>query len=69
MTMGTGWRFQTKGVRRPKKNACDKRRREKVHRKRLVALGLPERKVKKMGPVEMRELLREPKKLLKKKKV
>jgi hypothetical protein len=65
--MGVGWRFQKKGLRRPKKSGGNKRRREKLHRKRLVALGVPEEKVNKMGPVNVRKLLRKPKKLLKKK--
>jgi hypothetical protein len=48
---------------RPKKSEADKRARQKVHRRRLVALGLPEAKVNKMTPQEMRTLLRFPAKI------
>ena len=48
---------------RPKKSEADKRARQKVHRKRLVAAGLPEDKVNKMTAQEMRTLLRHPKKI------
>ena len=52
---------------RPVKKMSDKRRRQKVQRRRLVALGVPEEKVKKMDPVVVRTLLKRPAKLLKKK--
>jgi hypothetical protein len=48
---------------RPKKSEADKRQRQKVHRKRLVGLGLAEDKVNKMTAQEMRKLLRHPKKI------
>ena len=48
---------------RPKKSETDKRARQKVHRKRLVTLGLAEEKVNKMTAQEMRALLRHPKKI------
>lgn len=48
---------------RPKKSEADKRARQKVHRKRLVALGVPEEKVVKLNAQEMRTLLRRPKKI------
>jgi hypothetical protein len=48
---------------RPKKSEAGKRSRQKVHRKRLVAAGLPEAKVEKMTPQKMRSLLRHPKKI------
>ena len=48
---------------RPKKSETAKRKRQNVHRKRLVALGLAEDKVAKMTAQEMRTLLRHPKKI------
>jgi hypothetical protein len=48
---------------RPKKSEADKRARQKVHRKRLVSLGLAEDKVAKLTPQQMRTLLRHPKKI------
>lgn len=48
---------------RPKKSEADKRARQKVHRKRLVNLGLAEDKVAKMTPQQMRTLLRHPAKI------
>jgi len=48
---------------RPKKSETGKRKRQNVHRKRLVGLGLAESKVAKMTAQEMRTLLRHPKKV------
>ena len=48
---------------RLKKNAGDKRRRVKVQRRRLTALGVPEEKVAKMNPKEVHTLLQRPKKI------
>ena len=48
---------------RLKKNAGDKRRRVKVQRKRLIALGVPAEKVGKMNPKEVRTLLKRPAKI------
>lgn len=48
---------------RPKKSEAEKRARQKVHRSRLVAIGLPEAKVNRMTAQEMRALLRHPKKI------
>jgi len=48
---------------RPKKSESEKRKRQNLHRKRLVALGLKEEAVKKMSAQEMRTLLRKPKKI------
>jgi len=36
---------------RPVKKVSDKKRRQKVQRKRLAALGVPEAKIKKMNPL------------------
>ena len=48
---------------RPKKSETAKRKRQTIHRKRLVALGLPEADVAKMTPQELRAKLRHPKKI------
>jgi hypothetical protein len=45
---------------RLKKNAGDRRRREKVHRRRLIALGVPEEKVNHMTADDVRTLLKRP---------
>jgi hypothetical protein len=45
---------------RPVKGASDKKRREKVHRKRLAALGMPEDQIKKLDPSEVRNLIKAP---------
>ena len=57
--------FRNKNCVRPRKGLKERERRYKVHRKRLVSLGLPEAEVAKMDPVKMRELLRHPAKLAK----
>jgi hypothetical protein len=46
---------------RPRKHGAALNRRTKTHRKRLVALGLPEAKVAKMNTQQLRILLRRPK--------
>lgn len=50
---------------RPIKGASDKKRREKVQRKRLIGLGVPESKVKKLDAAEVRQMLKRPAKLKK----
>ena len=51
---------------RPVKGASDKKRREKVQRKRLIGLGMSEEKVKKLDASQVRQLIKAPKKLQKK---
>jgi hypothetical protein len=63
--MGTGWKYYKKGKSRPKKSATDKRRRERVQRKRLTGLGVPEEKVKKLNAKAVRLMLKRPAKLKK----
>lgn len=58
-------RVPNKNPRRPRKNEAGKRRRNKVHQRRLIALGLPEADVGKLNSKQMRALLRHPKKLAK----
>lgn len=50
---------------RPVKGLSDKKRREKVQRKRLIGLGVAADKVKKMDASEVRIMLKEPKKIKK----
>lgn len=50
---------------RPVKRPGEKRRREKVQRKRLIALGVSEQKVKDMNAKQVRLMLKEPKKIKK----
>lgn len=45
---------------RPIKRPIEKRRRLKVQRRRLVALGVPEEKVKKLNSLEVRQMLKYP---------
>ena len=49
-------KFRTRLV----KNPGAKRRREKVQRKRLITLGVPESKVKKMDTAAVRTMLKRP---------
>ncbi len=50
---------------RPTKSAAERRRRMKVHRARLAALGVPAEALEKMQADELRALLRRPKKTVK----
>lgn len=52
-------------MKRPIKKASDKRRREKVQRKRLVGLGVDAETVKKLNPSQIRQMLKAPKKIKK----
>ena len=64
--MGTKRYLKVKSTKRPKKTGCERRRRQKVQRKRLVGLGVPEQKVKSMTAKAVREMLKRPAKLKKK---
>ena len=57
--MATGLE-RNKHLNRPRKSVAARRRRNKLHRKRLVALGVPEAKAAKLNTMEMRALLRHP---------
>jgi len=59
-TMWQKWNRSTKPLTRPVKSGCERRRRSKVQKKRLIALGVPESKVAKMKGSEVREMLRRP---------
>lgn len=55
--------YRNKNKRRPKKSETDKRRRLKVHKRRLIELGMKEDAVEKLGIKEARDLLRRPAKV------
>ncbi len=61
--MGTGRRFRKKHLRRPVKSGTDRRRRDKVQKKRLIALGVPADRVAKMNARQIKDLLKYPAKL------
>lgn len=63
--MGTGRTFRKAPRVRPKKKPAAKRRRVKVQKTRLVALGLKEDAVNKMTSREVRDLLKRPRKIKK----
>lgn len=54
---------RVKHVRRPKKAPAEKARRQKVQKRRLVALGVAEETVAKMQPKAVRTMLRHPAKV------
>ncbi|MBU1692533.1 MAG: hypothetical protein KKC51_01070 [Verrucomicrobia bacterium] len=58
--MGQTKSLRDKNLNRPKKKPAARRRREKVQRKRLIALGLPEDRVNKLDPSAVRKLLVRP---------
>jgi hypothetical protein len=61
--MGRGRRFDKKPRVRPKKDGCDKKRKEKVQKRRLVALGMPEDLAARLNPKQVRDFLKYPNKL------
>lgn len=58
--MGTGRTLNKKPATRPVKSAGERRRRDAVQRKRLVALGMDEGVVAKLNAVQIRAYLRTP---------
>ena len=57
---------RNKNLRRPRKGGAARRRRQKLHRKRLRTLGVPAELTRIMDSAKMRLLLKRPKKLVKK---
>lgn len=55
--MGVGRGFRKKPLRRPKKTGTDRRRRQALHRKKLVALGGDPAVIKHLTPGEVRSEL------------
>jgi len=58
--MGTGRKFNKKPVTRPKKKPLERRRRDKIQKNRLIALGVSEENVRQMNTKEVRTLLKKP---------
>lgn len=58
--MGTGRKFNKKPDTRPRKSGTERRRRDNVHKKRLIALGMPEEKVRHLTSTAIRDLLKNP---------
>ncbi len=58
--MGTGRTLNKKPATRPVKCAGERRRRDALQRKRLVAMGMDEAVAAKLNAVEIRDLLRTP---------
>jgi len=61
--MGTGRKFTKTVITRPRKGGAARNQRQKNQKKRLIALGLPEEKVEKMNPKEVRDHLKYPAKV------
>lgn len=59
--MATGLE-RNKHINRPRKSDAAKRRRLKVHTKRLIAMGVAAEKITHLNSKEIRTLLRKPKK-------
>jgi len=57
--------FRNKNIQRPKKSGISRRRRDKVHRRRLIALGMPEEEVMRLDTKTLREYLKYPAKTAK----
>ncbi len=58
--MGTGRKFNKKPDTRPRKSGGVRRRRDELHEKRLIALGMSEEKIKHLTSKEIRILLQRP---------
>lgn len=59
--MGRIKETRNKSLTRARKTGADKRRRERVQRRRLIALGLPGEEVEHMNSRRVRTLLKRPK--------
>lgn len=55
---------RVKHVRRPKKTPAERARRQKVQKKRLIALGVPQEEADRLSPLEIRTKLLRPKKVV-----
>ncbi|MDD4873045.1 MAG: hypothetical protein PHR77_21030 [Kiritimatiellae bacterium] len=58
--MGTGRKFNKKPKTRPKKDGADRKRKQKVQLRRLIALGMPEEVANKLNPKVVRDILKYP---------
>lgn len=57
--------FRNKNIQRPRKSPIARRQRDKVHRRRLVELGMPEEEVARLDTKTLREYLKRPAKTAK----
>lgn len=55
--MALGREGRKKSVRRPKKTGTDRRRRQRMHRERLIATGVEPKALVTMNPVQVRTAL------------
>ena len=58
--MATGRKYNKKPVSRPRKSGGVRKRRDEIHKKRLMELGMPEEKIKHLTSKEIRTLLKTP---------
>ncbi len=56
--MGTGRKYNSKPATRPKKTGAARRRREKVHRNRLEAMGVPASEIAHMTTKQVRDAVK-----------
>ena len=61
--MGSGRTYNKAPVTRPKKSGLERRRRNKVQARRLMALGMTEDQVRKLNAKQIRQMLARPKKV------
>ncbi len=61
--MGTGRTYKRKPLTRPRKTGYELRRKQNVHKKRLIALGVSEEAIRTMTQKDIRELLKRPGKI------
>ena len=61
--MGTGRKFHKKPATRPIKSGAARKRRNKVQKERLLALGMTAEEVRRLTSKDVRRLLRTPVKL------
>jgi hypothetical protein len=52
--------FRNKNIQRPKKSGLARRSRERIHRRRLIELGMTEDQVKHLDTKSLRTLLKKP---------
>lgn len=58
--MGTGRKYNKKPHTRPRKSGGVRRRRDELHKKRLIALGMSEAKIKHLTSKAIRTLIKTP---------
>lgn len=61
--MGSGRKFNKKPVSRPRKSMSEKAKRQRVQKARLIGLGVAPEVADKLQPLEIRTMLKRPKKV------